>query len=276
MMRAMQNAMRLQALRQSSGIRQTSVGEITSYDPQSFAVRVQLQAEEILTGWLPLCSPWIGNSWGMFAAPSIGDMVAVQFFGGDLESGFVEARLYNDVDVPLAVPSAEFWLVHKSGSFLKFTNDGDILVNTERDLTATIGRNLTATVAGDISVSCRGNAGVTVQGNATAVVNGAASLTVDGNATVDVGGDATATVSGALAVTAPTATVTAETTIDGNVTITENLTVGGAINSTGDIVSAADVADQGGAKTMASMRTAHNQHKGHGDPGTGNTPDHLM
>jgi hypothetical protein len=33
------------------------------------------------------------------------------------------------------VPSGEFWLVHQSGSYLKFTNDGDVLMNAARNMT---------------------------------------------------------------------------------------------------------------------------------------------
>ena len=108
MMGAMQNAMRLQAQRAMAEQADARVGLITSYEPSNFSVRVQLQPEGFLTGWLPLCSPWIGNGWGMFAAPSVGDMVAVHFFGADLEAGFVEGRLFNDIDRPLPAPSGEF------------------------------------------------------------------------------------------------------------------------------------------------------------------------
>ena len=64
MMGAMQNAMRLQAQRAMAEQADTRVGLITSYEPSNFSVRVQLQPEGFLTGWLPLCSPWIGNGWG--------------------------------------------------------------------------------------------------------------------------------------------------------------------------------------------------------------------
>lgn len=238
MMKVITNAMRLQAARQSKVRRETEVGTVTSYDPSNYAVRVTLQVDGTLTGWMPLASPWIGNGWGMFAAPSIGDMVSVEFFGGALEAGFVEGRLFNDDDRPLAVPSGEFWLVHQSGSFLKFTDKGDVLVTCARDLSAVVGRNMSANVTGDLSTT--------------------------------VGGDATANVTGSVSVTATAATITAPTTIDGD------LTVNGAITGSSNITAAGDVADQGGAKTMAAMRTEYNAHKGHGTPGSGNTPDHFM
>lgn len=238
MMKPLLNAMRLQAQRQASSRQETTVGEVTSYDPANFSVRVQLQAEEILTGWLPLCSPWIGNSWGMFAAPSVGDMVAVHFFGADLEAGFVEGRIFNDVDRPLSVPSGEFWLVHQSGSFLKFTSDGNVSVNTANDLVATVGNNLSATVTGD--------AGITVDGDAT--------LTVNGNANATIGGDATVGVTGNLEATAAKAIVNAPTTINGTLAVNGNTTITGTATVDGTTILNGPLSQgAGGTSTSASL-----------------------
>lgn len=197
MMGAMLNAMRLQAQRAMADQADTRVGLIRSFDPNTWSVRVELQPEAFLTGWLPLSSPWIGNAWGMFAAPSLGDMVAVHFFGGELEAGFVEGRLFNDTDRALPVPASEFWLVHKSGSFLKFTNDGNVSVHSAADLVATVGGNLTATVGG--------------------------------NATASVSGNITATAGGTLHMTAAAAIIDAPTTINGNTTINGITTLNGPI-----------------------------------------------
>ena len=177
----MLNAMRLMAARQSATAAKSRVGLVSSYDPNTFSVRVRLQPEDFLTGWLPLCSPWIGNGWGMFAGPSIDDMVTVHFFGDELEAGFAEARLFNDVDRPLPVPCGEFWLVHQSGSFLKFTNDGNVSVHSAADLVATVGGTLNATVSGNATATVGGDllasaAAATV--NAPTTING--DLTVNG------------------------------------------------------------------------------------------------
>jgi uncharacterized protein involved in type VI secretion and phage assembly len=221
MMNPVLNAMRLQAQREASTRRQESVGLITSYDPANFSVRVQLQSEQILTGWLPLCSPWIGNGWGMFAAPTVGDMVAVHFFNGDLEAGFVEGRLYNDIDRPLSVPSGEFWLVHATGSFAKLTDAGQILLQDKAGSLVNLNGD------GTITVSCPGNASVSVGGNLSA--------SVTGNMTATISGAATANVSGNLAVTAAAASITAPTTITGATTINGNVTVNGNLGASGTI-----------------------------------------
>jgi hypothetical protein len=235
---AMLNAIRLQAQRAMADLASTRVGLITSYEPANFSVRVALQPEGVITGWLPLCSPWIGNGWGMFAAPSVGDMVAVHFFGGDLEAGFVEGRLFNDVDRPLAAPSAEFWLVHKSGSSLKFTNDGTVTLHTQADLVATVGGKLNATVASDATVS--------VTGNATVGVNGNLGATVGGNVTANVTGSLTATAA-SFTLNGPTA-INGTLTVTGNTEVTGTTTLNGATTINGPLSQAAGTG--GGNSTM--------------------------
>lgn len=125
----LQNAMRLQALRAMAGLVVSRIGIVTSYDPKTFSAKVNIQPEQILTGWLPVSSQWIGNGWGMFAPPNVHDMVEVLFIDGRIDAGTVIGRFYNGEDLPLAVQSGEFWLVHKHGQFVKLTNDGKLTLN---------------------------------------------------------------------------------------------------------------------------------------------------
>lgn len=166
MMGRMLNVMRAQAQMAENGRASVRHAIVSSYDPGSYCVKVRIQPEDTETGWLPVVSPWVGNGWGLFAPPSIGDLVEVQFQEDDFEAGFVCQRFYNDTDRPLTVQSGEFWLVHQSGAFFKLTNDGKVLINghTEIDATApTI--NITAT--GNITAQAGGNATVQAAGTAT-------------------------------------------------------------------------------------------------------------
>ncbi len=147
----------------------TRIGTITGYDPGTCTVKVMIQPDEVETGWIPLLSPWVGNGWGMVCGPNIGDAVKVSFERGNLDTGVAELRFFNDVDRAPGASSGEFWLIHKSGSLLKFTNDGKVLLTSHSDLMATVGGNLSATVAGDATA--------TVQGNLTATVTGTAKIT---------------------------------------------------------------------------------------------------
>lgn len=126
----------------------TRIGTIYDYDPNSYAVRVELQPDGVITGWMPLGSQWVGNGWGLACGPSIGDMIRVDFDGHSVQAPFAGARYFNDVDLPPPVPSGEAWLVHESGTYLKLHNDGSVALNTQGALSATVGGNLTANVAG--------------------------------------------------------------------------------------------------------------------------------
>lgn len=108
----------------------TRVGIITSYNKENYTAKVLIQPEEILTGWWPILTPWVGNNWGLMAAPTIGDQVVVHFQEGNISTGFIGDRIFNSQDVaPNPGPdSGEIWIVHKTGTFLKFMNDGTIQI----------------------------------------------------------------------------------------------------------------------------------------------------
>ena len=112
--------------------------------------RSDLQPEDIETGWMPIRTPWGGNAWGMFCPPTPGEEVEIGFQEGGKQAGYVKLRAFGDKFRPLPVPSGEFWLVHKSGSFLKFHNDGSVEVNAHGDLNATVGGQANLTVAGKV------------------------------------------------------------------------------------------------------------------------------
>ncbi len=177
----LQNAMRLQALRATGGREVTRVAVVTGYDPNAYAAQVNVLPDEISSGWLPIASPWIGNGWGLFLPPNIGDMVSVSFFEGHLEAGYVELRFWNSIDLPVAVPSGEFWLLHKSGSLMKFTNDGKVAVTSHSDLNVTVGGNLNANVTGNVSARVSGSVSANVTGNVNVT---APTLALTGNLTV--------------------------------------------------------------------------------------------
>lgn len=130
------NAMRAQALLAGNSHADTRVGLVTGYDPNRYAVKVSLMPEGVETGWLPLLSPWVGDGWGLFAGPSVGDLVEVGFEQGSFEAGYAAMRFYNDQDRPLPCPSGEFWLAHRSGSLLKFRNDGTIELHAATAMTS--------------------------------------------------------------------------------------------------------------------------------------------
>lgn len=134
-MRAFMNAMAANAQQTSAGISGTRQGIITAYDPDSYAVKVQLQPTGEETGWIPLSSPWVGSGWGLAAGPMVGAVVEVEFDSGLMGAGMAAGQFFNDVDRSPGPPSGEFWLIHKSGSLLKFLNSGEVLLSSTTKIT---------------------------------------------------------------------------------------------------------------------------------------------
>jgi hypothetical protein len=102
---------------------------VASVDPARYAARVSLQPEGVLTGWLPILTPWVGAGWGLVCPPSPGDQVLVLAQEGDGEHGVIAGGSFSDQARPPAAPPGELWLVHRSGSFLKLISDGTVQVN---------------------------------------------------------------------------------------------------------------------------------------------------
>ena len=122
------NAIKSQGANQDQGSGTPRFGIVTSVDPSTATARVTLQPEGVLTGWLPLLTPWVGNGWGLVCPPSPGAQVLVLPQEGDAEHGLIIAASWSAQTSPPAAPVGEFWLVHQSGSYLKLQNDGTIQV----------------------------------------------------------------------------------------------------------------------------------------------------
>ncbi|WP_316853454.1 phage baseplate assembly protein V [Ralstonia holmesii] len=180
--------MALAAEMAQSGKSHSKAGIVTSYDPGTASARVRLQPidpdqpDNSLTGWLPVCTPWVGNGWGLDAPVSIGDQVIVQFIDGEVENGFITCRLFSDAQRPTGAQSGEFFLTHESGSKLQFHNDGTVTLISAGTLTSQAPQwNHTGPVQIDgtllVKQTITGQAGMAVSGN-----NGTGnSMSINGN-----------------------------------------------------------------------------------------------
>lgn len=115
------------------------IGKITSYDPINHLVIVQIHPETedepaLQTGWIPFGTAWAGNGWGMYAAPALNTLCTVLYQQGSRQQAIGATPLFDAENRPLNVDSGEFWIVHKSGSYLKFTNDGKVLMSSESQI----------------------------------------------------------------------------------------------------------------------------------------------
>ncbi len=145
------NAMKSHAAALDRATGQARFGVVTSVDPARSAARVALQPEGVVTGWLPVLSAWVGAGWGMACPPAPGDQVLVLAQEGDAEHGIIAGCLWSATQPPPAAPSGELWLVHKSGSFLKLTNDGLVSGNAKAwVLTGDVHVTGSVVVSGDV------------------------------------------------------------------------------------------------------------------------------
>lgn len=175
------NSMKMTAQMAGNSRANTRQGIVTSYDPNTYSVKVTIQPDNVTTGWISLKSAWVGNGFGLFCPPEIGDAVEVDFAEGDKSAGSAGLRFFNDVDRPLPCPSGEFWVVHKSGTFIKMLNNGSIEIVTAADLKATVGGNMTASISGDATITAAGNMLLTAAKlTVDAVTQFLKSVTVDG------------------------------------------------------------------------------------------------
>lgn len=123
------NTLKVQAGALDQSQAQPRFAIVTSVNPATATARVTLQPEAVLTGWLPVLSPWTGPGWGLSCPPSPGDQVMVLSQEGDAEHGVIIGRAFSSAATPPLATSGEFWLVHASGSFLKLLNDGTIQIH---------------------------------------------------------------------------------------------------------------------------------------------------
>lgn len=145
-----------QFARQAAGASPARIGLVTSYDPATHSVKVEVQPEGVESGWMPIQTMQIGAGWGVYAAPSQGDQAVVMFIEGDAEACVCIGFLPSDVDRPPNVPAGEIHLVHKAGAYLKLLSDGSIASNGTwahtGDMTVTGDVHVTKTLTADTDV----------------------------------------------------------------------------------------------------------------------------
>lgn len=165
-MEAMLNQMRRAAMETGSSRAATRHGIIDGYDPNAYAVKVRLQPDDTLTDWMPLKAIMVGNGFGIFVAPNIGDVVEISFQEDDGGVGSAGWRFFHNQARPLTVPAGEIWLVHQSGSSIKLTTDGKTAITDKAGSTIVMNGDGTGTMtfASGLTV----NADVTVNGKITA------------------------------------------------------------------------------------------------------------
>ena len=123
------NALKAQSAALDRAQGQTRFAVVASADAARHAVRVRLQPENVLSGWLPVASPWVGAGWGIFCLPSPGQQVLVLAQEGEAEHGVVVGGCFSDRHAAPAGVVGELVLRHASGAALRLSNDGTVRVD---------------------------------------------------------------------------------------------------------------------------------------------------
>ena len=78
---------------------------------------------------VPIATPYMG----LACIPNVGDLVLVNFIGGDVNAPVITGRLYNDEDRPPLNKQDEFLLQHtiKDGGSVRLDADGKIIVTSK-------------------------------------------------------------------------------------------------------------------------------------------------
>jgi len=120
------NLYKARASQIDQGWAQPRLAVVSSVDASTYTARVIIQPEGVLSGWLPIASPWIGAGWGLACPPALGDQVLVVCQEGESEHGIIVGRMWSNTAAAPGAPVGELWLIHKSGSSIKLQNDGSI------------------------------------------------------------------------------------------------------------------------------------------------------
>ena len=174
-------------------------GIVNTFDPVTFTCVVQYEPDNSddptgsLSPSLPIASLAVGNGFGILAAPNVGDRVAVHFVSGFDNVGVVCCGLFNnDADVPPPINAGEYYLIHQSGTYIKFLKTGELDINGQLKINLTAPQ-INITTTGDINLNAGANLTATVTGNTTINSTGTATLN---------GSDVTVTASNSASITA--------------------------------------------------------------------------
>lgn len=159
------NIMAMRSAMAQSAFSGTRQGIITAYDPTEYAIKVSLQPTGEETGWIPLASPWVGNGYGFAAGPMIGAEVEVNFDSGTVGVGMAGGQFYNNEDRCPGPPSGELWIVHQSGSMLKFLNSGKIIIQDGAGTSINLNGDGTRTDSASGAVTSTASGGMTIVAN---------------------------------------------------------------------------------------------------------------
>lgn len=184
---------------------------LKEYDPEKNLVKVaywnpDTEDFDQMSGWLAYMTPFNGigddsedgdgDLWGMQFGPNINEQVLVIPHDGDHNNGLVMGSIYTRKRPPPTLngdftESGEWFFMHKTGSYLKYTNDGDLFIKAKDNLRVIVDGKADITILGDCNLNVGGNVKAEIDGSVEATVGTTLIANVDGDLTANVGGSST-------------------------------------------------------------------------------------
>lgn len=160
---------------------------VDSYDPTQHTIKLKLQPEGTLTGWVQIAAAQVGVQ----IAPNIGDPGWLDFHEADRRAAVFSGSNHNDLNPPPVQIAAGEWRAQNKagGGFLYLKNDGSIIAND--------GAGGSITLKGGIATIVAPN-GVSVTAP-TSTING--NLVINGSITAGGAGTGEMNITGTVNVT---------------------------------------------------------------------------
>lgn len=108
---------------------------VTSVDPDTYSAKVRYEPHDpndqdnAEGGWIPIQAVATGQGYGIYSIPEVGHPVEVAFDMGDHETGrIVQRHASEQHQPPQNMQEGEHWMVHKTGSAIRFAKDGTVSI----------------------------------------------------------------------------------------------------------------------------------------------------
>ncbi|HRW08408.1 MAG TPA: phage baseplate assembly protein V [Caldilineaceae bacterium] len=146
-------------------------------DTDNYACTVVLRNSGLVLAQVPVATQWIGQA----NIPNVGDLVLVQFLGGDINGPIITGRLYNDEDRPPLNEAGQSVLHLPLGAAESDAVRLTLTSGEERTLNFALGNGLEITLRDDDPVVA-----ILIDGD-----KGTVQIDRDGAVTIKAGGDVT-------------------------------------------------------------------------------------
>ena len=144
-------------------------------DPGNYACTVVLRDSQLVLREVPVATPRIGS----VAIPAVGELVLVQFVGGDINAPVIVGRLYNDEDRPPENEDGRAVLHLPLGAADDEAVHVELRSGEARELTLAFGKGLTLSLRDDdpvVEIDADGKAAVTIARGGTVSIESSGKL----------------------------------------------------------------------------------------------------